>query len=390
MSKDDPVLVHSSGRFSPTESHGRYRLVPSCTDEVDSRSGFVSADADEMDGLLLRAYSHLHAGDRGSAIQFLREALVIGRGSVASMPGRLSAHQLGAVLGLALESGIEPEYAKSLIRALELPARVLDIDDWPWRLKAFTLGRFSVVVGGNPIEFNGKAQQKPLQLLKALIALGGRGVALSRIAECLWPEADGDVAEQSFSITLHRLRKLVGLEHAIVISEKKATLDSRYCWVDAWAFERAADEILRHLENGGWTRTDSDMEQCAARAFDWYEGEFLAREADERWMFAPRSRLHSKFQRLVTEIAAYWEGRGKYCKAVQVCQRGLEHDPVNEIFHRRMMAAYQALGEHAEVVRVYQHCCEALARQLAVAPSAETEALYRASLRPAPTSPEIG
>ena len=63
--------------------------------------------------------------------------------------------------------------------------------DYP--LQIFTLGRFSVARGVEPILFARKAQHRPLQLLKALIALGGREVGSDRLGMALWPESEGDL-----------------------------------------------------------------------------------------------------------------------------------------------------------------------------------------------------
>ena len=62
--------------------------------------------------------------------------------------------------------------------------------------------------------------------------------------DALWPEADGDMAQQSFATALHRLRQLLGNEKAIQRQEGQLTLDDRFCWVDVWAFERSWSELM--------------------------------------------------------------------------------------------------------------------------------------------------
>src|SRR3954465_11025305 len=61
-------------------------------------------------------------------------------------------------------------------------------------IQIFTLGHFSIFKNSYPITSKGKAQHRPLGLLQALIALGGKDVAGSRLCECLWPDSDGDLA----------------------------------------------------------------------------------------------------------------------------------------------------------------------------------------------------
>lgn len=335
----------------------------------------------EFDTDLIMAYARLRAGDTDAALKLAGKALrtareISARNTIIWVP-----HQITPVLELALNYGVEVDQVAILVRTHRLVAPSPDIENWPWPVRVYCLGRFSVVTAQSTIEFDGKAQKMPLQLLKAIIALGGRDVAISRIGECLWPEVEGDSAEQNFSITLHRLRKLLGSHQSIVVSERKVSLDDRFCWVDAWAFERNAAFVLRRLEDGGRPGADKELEKRGESVFKWYGGEFLEREADEPWMFSMRTRLRGKLQRVVTAIANNLENSRELGKAILMYQRGLERDPADESFYRGIMGAHQLLGERSEVVRTYQLCREALTKRFGVAPSPETEALYRLAMR---------
>ena len=121
-------------------------------------------------------------------------------------------------------------------------------------VKIFTLGRFLTEIEGSPIRFAAKAQREPLELLKALVALGGETAPVEHLTESLWPEAEGDKAQGSLAATLHRVRGLIGnatLRHG----DARLTLDPGCCWVDAWAFTA----LLQHgsraaLALRGWVR----------------------------------------------------------------------------------------------------------------------------------------
>ncbi|MDA8135452.1 MAG: hypothetical protein M0T82_12595, partial [Desulfobacteraceae bacterium] len=97
----------------------------------------------------------------------------------------------------ALEKGIETEYVREIIsrRGFTPPAEtgtdLLALDEWPYPLKIFTLGQFKIVRDGTPFMFSGKVQKKPLEMLKALIAMGGAHVPVEKVTEALWPDADG-------------------------------------------------------------------------------------------------------------------------------------------------------------------------------------------------------
>jgi len=82
---------------------------------------------------------------------------------------------------------------------------------------------------------------RPLALIRALAALGGRDVSEQRLADMLWPEAKGDAAVQSLAATLHRARKLPDSDAAIARFDGRTGFAPRYCDVDVIAFDERLD-----------------------------------------------------------------------------------------------------------------------------------------------------
>ena len=105
----------------------------------------------------------------------------------------------------ALEEGIEVDYVRGLVqrRGLVPENPPVDVEAWPWPIKIFTLGRFEVLLDGEPVRFARKVQRKPLALLKALIAFGGRRVREDLVMDALWPDAEGDAARVALASALH-------------------------------------------------------------------------------------------------------------------------------------------------------------------------------------------
>lgn len=217
---------------------------------------------------------------------------------------RLAAHALGA--------GIEPEYAKSLVqrRGLAPERPPLEVPDWPWQFRVHTLGGFRLLRHGEPLMAGGaKAQRRPLDLLKVLVAHGAERVAEELITDALWPRIDGDSAHRSFTSTLHRLRKLLGDERALLLHEGKLTLDARHCWVDVWALERLCTEIDAAVQGG--RVAPAEAERLGARLLELNRGPFLANEADETWSLRPRERLRARVVRALGQLGAYWDAAGQ-------------------------------------------------------------------------------
>jgi len=189
----------------------------------------------------------------------------------------------------ALDAGIEADYVDGLIRTFNLIPDITsaEMENWPYPLKIYTLGRFGLLKDRKPVRFSGKVQQKPLSMLKAIIAFGGREVSKDQLSDALWPEVAGDVAHLSFKTTLHRLRQLIGKEEIIQLKEGRITLDPRYCWVDVWAFQRIAKKAESLWKPGGnRARDDESIQQFihfSEQAMGIYKGDFLPGDSMDMW-----------------------------------------------------------------------------------------------------------
>jgi LuxR family maltose regulon positive regulatory protein len=251
-------------------------------------------------------------------------------------------------------------------------------------IRIFTLGRFSITVDRHAVRSKGKARHRPLGLLQALLALGGRDVAASRLCECLWPDSEGDLAGRNLNITVHRLRQFLQARSAVLQHDGKLSLNEQFCSVDAWDFERLVNSGLDGL---GAAAKTSDPEAQLRAALGLYSGHFLARESDEAWMLAARLRLRSKFERLVTALSEHLEHHMRFADAIEICQRALELDPLNELLYRRLMGCYLKRGEIASALATYLRCREALARGLSAPVSSDTARLYLQALHAAERTP---
>jgi two-component SAPR family response regulator len=293
----------------------------------------------------------------------------------------LPKEKLGEVVPF-LEEVMKFEYLpmwKRLVRRHDLfpDTWSLDSETWPWQLEIYTLGEFKIIKEGEAVESSGKVQQKPLLLLKALIALGGKEVREEQIADLLWPDSDGDAAHSAFTTTLSRLRQLLGFEKAIRLQEKKATLERRHCWVDAWVFERICKRT-EDLWQGSRLRTDSsEMIQLTEKAVSFYKGHFLPADDEHVWTAPYRDRLKNKFHRLVIRVGDYLEEAGQWEKAVEYYERALEVDDLVEEFYQHLMTSYFKLGQWTEAIKAYNRCKKILLAALGIDPSPKTQALYR-------------
>lgn len=184
-------------------------------------------------------------GDKKACLVSLEKAMKLGREQGYTNMVWWRPKVMARLCLKALEANIEVEYVQGLIRKrkLTLETPPVHIENWPYPVDIQTLGRFEVIIDGKPIVSSGKAQQKPLQLLKALIAFGGSNVLTERIIDALWPDTDGDMAANSLDVTILRLRKLLGNETALQLTAGSLSLDRRYCRVDIQAIEGLIEKV---------------------------------------------------------------------------------------------------------------------------------------------------
>jgi len=240
----------------------------------------------------------------------------------------------------------------------------------PIRIRA--LGGFDVLIDGVQFVSGVKPPRRPLDLLKALLIANGHAVGAAELADRLWPDSDGDTARNSLQVAVHRLRRLLGRDEAVVVQDRKVHLQHALFSVDLWVFEREAG-YLSGLYAGNPLFADR-----AADVLALYRGPLFAHEAEQPWMLLPRERLRRVWLGLVRRLGEFHEARGEWGRAGELYQRALELDPFAEEVYRGLMRCQQRAGESAEAIHTYRCCREQLVAGLGVAPSAETQRLYRA------------
>lgn len=265
-------------------------------------------------------------------------------------------------------------------RPLDIPTPVKHstqvLHDTPL-VSVFTLGRFSLLLNGKPAEFGRKAPRRPLELLKTIVALGGREISTTSLMSALWPDVDGDTARRSFDTTLHRLRKMLGDSRVLMLKEGKLSLDGRYCWVDVWSFERLLGQSHRLLMRDVTGKQVFSVGRLTENLIDLYHDHFLAKEDLTSWSVSMHERLRSKFIYHLLEVGRYMEKHGCWEQAKHCYRKGIDVDDLVEVFYQRLMVCCMATRCLSEGLSVYRHCCQVLSITLGLQPEPETESLYR-------------
>jgi LuxR family transcriptional regulator, maltose regulon positive regulatory protein len=335
----------------------------------------IAGQLAEFQALLVEAYVALRQRDRGMGHPLLCKALEIGSQQRYRSCWAWHPPMMARLLTEALDHDIGVAYARELIRIHRLLPESQDIEHWPWPIRVYTLGRFEIQLDGMPLRFGGKAQRKPLELLKAVIALGASEVAVDKIIDMLWPDPVSGDGQKTFDITVHRLRKLLGCDAAVEVSDRRVSLNRHVVWVDAWALDRTLESLVPAATTV-LPRIDL-LEAAAPQVLNLYRGLFLAGDVEARWQIAARNRLTGRFHRFVLRLGEHWELGRQWTRAAELYQRAIELDPLAESFYRRQMICMQAEDRRAEALEVFRRCRQILSVTLGISPAQETESVHR-------------
>ena len=334
----------------------------------ETRSFFL-----ENIGLVTEALYFLNAGKERECVECLARALATGakhgiRFLTVNLP-----ESSARLLAVALKAGIEPDFTRDLIRSNALVCPDPEIEGWPWQLKVRALGSFEVWNDEQKIQFMRKAQQKPFELLKALITLGGRAVNERVITDMLWPEAEGDAAHRAFATTLHRLRQLTGGDKTLELKNGKLTLDARYCWVDAWALEAALKRAEGSLRSGCREAALRDIDN----ALELYRGDFLAADTDKPWTVQARDRLKERICKAILRAAEGLMSSGKAGQAAEYLQSGMAIDECAEGLCQKLLEIHKDSGRRLEALALYEKFRKSLTAKLGVEPAPATKSIIK-------------
>jgi len=350
-------------------------------DDTAALECFYSAleTARQMDAALLSFTASLmssacllHLGRTADATQALRSAWSEG----ARRDFRITAvwwlpEVVGETAQAAIERGIETPYVRRFVRLHGLAGTDPALADWPWPLVLRSFGEFQVVVGEQVLTRQaGKTAQRPLDLLRALLAYGTTPLPVATAMDWLWPDADPGAQRKSFDVALLRLRRTLGDGKLLRLESGKLSLHERWCWSDVAALHR----LLHHIDSAT-AATLERLQDLARRLLDLMRGPFLAAE-DADWAAAARSRYSRRFVLAASHLAALIEPLDTLA-AIELYERALDAEPLAESLSRRLIRLHATRGDHAEALRAWQACCTMLRLAGGLGPSRETRALAK-------------
>lgn len=270
---------------------------------------------------LIRADYARVAHDTETMVVHLEKAFGDAQQNGLGMPVGIIRTRLAVLCAEALKAGIHPDIVKALIRRTQLPPPLMDqaCEQWPWAVKLYCLGRLEVACREQFIDFGKKLPKKPLDLMYILISANHQSISRQNVADQLWADADGDRAVQNMNTTLHRLRKLIGDDQAVILKNNALSLNPSLCWVDTWQFE-ALVKKSRSASN-----PDTQL-ALLSQAMELYKGHLDGLDSDIPWVVTYAQRLRKIWINMVTDLAKLLRDTGhtEQLNAVQQRARAID------------------------------------------------------------------
>ncbi len=223
-------------------------------------------------------------------------------------------------------------------------------------------GTPQIVQNGMPIE----VVRRKSRALAFYLAAHTQPVSRAQLLGLFWPDHERTAGQQSLRTTLHGLRRVLG--PAILATDSDLAITS------------AADVDARALSAAIATADEAAI----ASALERYRGDFLANvelpehpEFDD-WVSAERERYQRMAVRGLTMLATQRSTQRDYIAALELLDRALALDPLQENIQREAMRIAHLSGDRAGAIRRYEQLSHQLDEQLGVPPMADTRALYDA------------
>jgi DNA-binding SARP family transcriptional activator len=227
-----------------------------------------------------------------------------------------------------------------------------------------------------PADLGGR---KPKQILEILLTERGHVVSKDRIADQLWPEGGPENPAATIDTYVSVLRRHLEPTAARAKDSRYVRSVSPGYLFDAAGAEIDADRFQRLMTEGEEAHGAGELERAyhtLIEAIDQYQGSYLEDEPYAPWTEEPRRYFERSHLALLVRSAELAMNLGDFHAGVALAERAINRDPIREEAYRTSLLCSYALGRREEALRTYRRCRKALAEELGIDPTPDTEWLH--------------
>lgn len=255
------------------------------------------------------------------------------------------------------------EAARRLV-ALGVPAvdgaSLPPVEAAPVRVRV--LGRFDVMVGGQPVPLPAWRSRQARTLLKILIARRGRPVPRGELCELLWPDDEPSRTAHRLSVLLSAVRNVLDpsrqrpADHYLRADPAGVCFDVGRVALDVEDLLRDAAHGLRLAREGHPERAREILTEVDAA----YRGDAFDDEPYEEWADGLREEARAVWLRALRELADLCRRAGDLDQAATTLVRLLVADAYDEPAHRALVEVLRRAGRHGEAQRAFERWAGAM------------------------------
>ncbi|HEX7621019.1 MAG TPA: BTAD domain-containing putative transcriptional regulator [Anaerolineales bacterium] len=337
--------------------------------EVGERRQFLIPLAMVYFGL---AYIHLVTDRRESGLAFARKALHLIEPTQAVQLFIDQGERSRVVCKNLQEAGEQSHFLQRVLDSLPTASSVYTQVVNPAIVTVQCLGTFRVFIANEEISQERWVSTKARDLLAYFITFRSERIPGERVFDAIWADKPGR-GMTAFHTALSRLR------HALRrgdVSPRFVLVEAGEYWLDIAAFSVDVNEFDNALTKARAAPTEELAAHWYAQGISQYRGEYLDNLYYD-WLFAERHRLTQAYISALRNLANFHYSHERYTNSLELLQRALRVDNLNEDLHCQTMRSYVALGDQAGLVHQYQDLEKTLMGELGMEPLVTTQKLYQ-------------
>ncbi len=225
------------------------------------------------------------------------------------------------------------------------------------RIHLYLLGSFRLEHNARRIHL----PRRKVESLLAYLALNPQDHPREKLAAIFWGDSSDAKARHSLRTAVATIRQHLHYE-SLVADRDSVQLNPDFAlWVDAREFARLSD-------------SKSPVNNLLP-AVDLYCGDLLADFYDD-WILSEREHYRNLYLGALLRLTQELRSQSEYERAIELAQKALASDAVNERACQHLMFCYMMVGKKDAALKEFERCARVLVDELGAEPTQETIALY--------------
>ncbi len=242
-----------------------------------------------------------------------------------------------------------------------------------------TLGQFDVIKNGCSLIMNSAGSKKIWELFKFMLTHKDRSFTPESLMDHLWVSEEYSDPRSTLRKQMHRLRKTLGEDG---IDESQRTIlftNGYYRWNDQISIKMDAEIFENYVKNGDDQKETSPGVALKSYkdALNLYVGDYLPECTSQYWVYAARNHYRRLYLKTVMNMIDLLKAREAYDEILELCQKAIQIDVYEEVFHINLLEAFMVSGEFRQAFEHYEYITGFYEREMGISPSDEMRAIYK-------------